>query len=303
MSGARILPLLAYLGRAARTGGDVSLAAMAARARGSRFELHRAFRRVARETPKQYALRLRLDRAAAELLRSRRGVLAIALAAGFDSHEVFTRAFRRRFGITPSAYRARGALHGPAALHRHAELVAATSPCVGVYRIPKETSAMTAKPSAAVPPIAIRELTPQPFLAIRRRVAPSEIAATLGEILPAVFGHAQRLAIPFAGPPTTRYVATGPGLLTMEAGMPISGKASSEGPIEALELPGGIAAVGVHAGAYDTLQATHVAVERWIEANGYAVAGAPWEVYTTDPGEFPDPADWRTDVVYPVRRV
>jgi AraC family transcriptional regulator len=53
-------------------------------------------------------------------------------------------------------------------------------------------------------------------------------------------------------------------------------------------------------GPYETLHETHAAVERWIEANGGKVAGAPWEVYLTDPGEVPDPAEWQTEIVWPV---
>ena len=69
----------------------------------------------------------------------------------------------------------------------------------------------------------------------------------------------------------------------------------------AVELPGGAAAVAIHEGAYDTLPDTHAAIERWLDANGLTSAGAPWETYLTDPGEVPDPKDWRTEVVYPLR--
>ena len=78
MSRARILPLLDHI----RRDGDASLAALAARAGRSRFELHRVFRRFAGETPKQYALRVRLDRAAVDLLRQGATILDVALAAG-----------------------------------------------------------------------------------------------------------------------------------------------------------------------------------------------------------------------------
>ncbi len=64
------------------------------------------------ETPKQYTLRLRLERAVARLITSGDAVLDIALALGLNSHEVFTRAFRRRFGCTPAADRALSQ-HGP----------------------------------------------------------------------------------------------------------------------------------------------------------------------------------------------
>lgn len=293
MSRARILPLLDHV----RRRGDVSLAALAARAGRSRFELHRMFRGFAGETPKQYALRLRLDRAAAELLRHDATILEVALAADFASHEVFTRAFRRRFGVSPRDYRARARLPD-SVLERHAAVVRAVSPCIGVYHCtdhPHENIRMS------TPEVTIRQLTPQPVLVIRRRVAQSEIAATLGEILPAVFTYIQRAGIPLAGPPFARYLSMGPGLLTIEAGLAIAGPAQPEGEIEVAELPGGPAAVATHVGAYDTLAQTHVAVERWISGHGHASAGAPWELYVTDPGEVPDPAEWRTEVFYPVR--
>jgi AraC family transcriptional regulator len=41
-------------------------------------------------------------------------------------------------------------------------------------------------------------------------------------------------------------------------------------------------------------------MERWMEANGYRPGGAPWESYVTDPGEFPDVKDWRTEVYWPL---
>ena len=147
-----------------------------------------------------------------------------------------------------------------------------------------------------------RELSPQPALIIRRECAPSEIAATLGQILPAVFAFAQRRGIAFAGPPFTRYARMSRGTMTLEAGLPVAVAAAGDGEIEATELAGGPAAVAIHVGPYDTLGDTHAAVEQWIRAQGLQAAGAPWETYLTDPGEVPDPAQWRTEVVVPLAR-
>jgi AraC family transcriptional regulator len=66
-----------------------------AKAGWSPFHFHRAFRKVVGETPKRYTQRLRLERAAARLASGSDPVLRIAADAGFASHEVFTRAFRR----------------------------------------------------------------------------------------------------------------------------------------------------------------------------------------------------------------
>ena len=65
----------------------------------------RLFTRICGESPRACLRRLRLERAARQLRCSRRCVLAIALDAGFESHESFTRSFSRRFGPSPSAYR------------------------------------------------------------------------------------------------------------------------------------------------------------------------------------------------------
>src|SRR5262245_31148078 len=101
---AQVLPLLGLVRR--RLGEDVSLGSLAAAAGRSPFEVHRAFRKVTGETTKRYTGRLRLDRAAAALLLGTQSILEIALESGFASHEVFSRAFLRRFGMTPRAYRA-----------------------------------------------------------------------------------------------------------------------------------------------------------------------------------------------------
>jgi len=53
-------------------------------------------------------------------------------------------------------------------------------------------------------------------------------------------------------------------------------------------------------GAYDKLQDTYAAIERWMQEHGVRAAGAPWESYITDPAEHPDPAKWRTDVFWPI---
>jgi transcriptional regulator GlxA family with amidase domain len=71
----------------------------------SRRQFHRLTLRATGETPGAHQRRLRLDRAAWLLLTSQVTVLDIALETGFGSHETFTRAFRRRFGETPSSFR------------------------------------------------------------------------------------------------------------------------------------------------------------------------------------------------------
>lgn len=53
----------------------------------------------------EYIARRRLTKAAHELLETDESVLEIALKYGYNSHEVFTRAFSRLWGVTPSQFR------------------------------------------------------------------------------------------------------------------------------------------------------------------------------------------------------
>src|SRR5688572_30044329 len=84
---------------------DLGLERLAERAGFSAFHFHRIFREVIGEAVKEYIRRLRIERGAYRLKISEQTILQIALEAGFKTHESFTRAFERQFGITPSAYR------------------------------------------------------------------------------------------------------------------------------------------------------------------------------------------------------
>jgi len=282
-----------------RLDGDVSLDALADRAGWSSFHLHRAFRRLVGQTPKAYTQRLRLDRAAARLAVSADRVLDVALGSGFASHEVFTRAFTRRFGRSPARYRAVAQSAATAeARARHAEITEAAGPCLTLYHLSLDDS--KGSPVMSTPTIERRELQPQPALIVKRRVARSEIAATIAESLGKTFPYALQNGLAIAGRPFVRYSDVGPGLMTMESGTPLAAPAPGVGEIEAITLPGGPAAVAVHMGPYDKLQDTYAAMERWMQEQGVRAAGAPWESYITDPAEYPDPANWRTDVFWPI---
>src|SRR5262245_17720691 len=182
MPGHHILHLMGHMRR--RLAGDLSLSALAQHARRSRFQLHREFRRFAGETPKEYVLRLRLERASGQLITSKASVLAIALDCGFDSHEVFTRAFRRRYGCTPLRYRNVVLAGAPEWVrNRHAALVDSVGPCIRLFRIERRFDSHRVPGEPTMPTLSISrvERAPVTTLTIRRRCARSEIPATLGD--------------------------------------------------------------------------------------------------------------------------
>jgi AraC family transcriptional regulator len=86
--------------------GDLSLQTLARRGGLSPYHFHRRFHAAVGEPPKRYVRRLRLERAATRLKLSRRSVTDVAFAAGYATHEAFTRAFARQFGVSPQRFRA-----------------------------------------------------------------------------------------------------------------------------------------------------------------------------------------------------
>lgn len=65
-------------------------------------QLERLFRQHLNDTPANFYLNLRLDKARQLLRQSDMSVLEVALACGFESSSYFSRRYRKRFQISPS---------------------------------------------------------------------------------------------------------------------------------------------------------------------------------------------------------
>jgi AraC-like DNA-binding protein len=92
---------------AARPFENWSLGELAGAVGSSPYHLLRLFRVETGSTIHRYRMQLRLAAAARAILEGCDDLTALALDLGFSSHSHFTDAFRRRFGLAPSALRAR----------------------------------------------------------------------------------------------------------------------------------------------------------------------------------------------------
>jgi AraC-like DNA-binding protein len=96
----------------ARYREPLDVAALARAAHLSPAHFSREFRRAFGETPHQYLLTRRLERAAALLRHTDRNVAFICASIGLQSVGSFTTSFGRAYGMSPTAYRD---AHPPAA--------------------------------------------------------------------------------------------------------------------------------------------------------------------------------------------
>jgi AraC family transcriptional regulator len=71
---------------------------------------HRVFTAQVGESAISYVRRLRLERAARKLRMGAVDITEVALAAGYDTHAAFSKAFKGQFGLSPSEFRQLGCM-------------------------------------------------------------------------------------------------------------------------------------------------------------------------------------------------
>ena len=84
----------------------LDLARLAEVAAMSPYHFHRTYHAMQGETAAETVRRLRLHRAAVELITGELPVPRVARRAGYGSQEAFTRAFKAAYGVPPARYRA-----------------------------------------------------------------------------------------------------------------------------------------------------------------------------------------------------
>lgn len=84
---------------------NLTVANISAKAGYTERHLHSIFRKVVGMTPGKYIRTRRLRRTALRLRLSSKSITHIALDAGFDSAQSYSREFRKLFGVSPRTYR------------------------------------------------------------------------------------------------------------------------------------------------------------------------------------------------------
>lgn len=277
----------------------IDLTALAHGAALSPFHFHRVFRGMVGETPLEMHRRLRLERAASQLLRSHAAVTTLAFDAGYETHEAFTRAFRQAYGESPSAFRQNAQEASrpgrPPQIHLAARSGIHFSPTANLpaIRFVKGEIAMnvTIEDMPALRVATVRHLGPY------NRI--SEAFERLGQIAgPAglLREGAIMLAIYHDDPETTPAEQ-----LQSDAGITVLQSAPLPHGLDEKTLALGQYARATHLGPYATLGDTWARfMGEWLPASGKRVgSGSSYEVYRNNPSNAA-PDELRTDLYLPI---
>jgi len=152
------------------------------------------------------------------------------------------------------------------------------------------------------------ELAPQPTVAVRIQAAMADldVSALYDTHLPKISTRVAEAGL-HGGPPYGRYHMFGPDRADIEIGVPTTTPVPGldrlsdirPGEIGLSELPGGLTALVVHRGSYDTLGESYGLFHDWIHKQGHDEGEGPWESYVDSPSSVADPSQVRTEIYWP----
>jgi AraC family transcriptional regulator len=218
-------------------------------------------------------------------------VTQIALGAGYQTHEAFTRSFKAVFGIAPSHYRSAkrpAAAPQPGRIH---------------YRAGQAMTGFKTKPLGGQKMnVQIKHLTPL-RVAFVRHVGPyAEVGAAWDKLLPRLGkegllgGDAQLIGLCHDDPEITP-----PEKIRYDACVTVDAQFRPVDEIGVQVIPGGDYAMTTHFGPYAKLGETYTRLlGQWLPRSGRDLRSSPcFEVYLNDPhGTAPE--DLLTDIYAPL---
>jgi uncharacterized protein YndB with AHSA1/START domain/effector-binding domain-containing protein len=133
------------------------------------------------------------------------------------------------------------------------------------------------------------------------RVPRSDMATVMGPAVGEVIGTARAQGIGPAGPLFAHYLAIDATTFDFEVGVAVTGEVTPAGRVVAGLLPEARVARTTYHGSYEGLHAAWGEFDTWLAERGLARQATLWEIYAAGPDTSADPANWRTELVRPLR--
>ncbi|MHC5108583.1 MAG: AraC family transcriptional regulator [Planctomycetota bacterium] len=287
----RILAVLVYLQQ--HLDVPLSLEDLAGQAHFSPFHFHRIFRGMVGESVQEHIRRLRMERAAHRLKYSDHSVIQIAIEAGYEAHESFTRRFRQVFGASPTEYRQlkQAPAYPVAASSVHFASDGSVNSFVPVAGPTLEVEVVTIKPRR---------------VAFVRHVGPYH---EVGQAWSKLFSWAMARNLVGSMAPMIGLLHDDPDVtpadrIRYDACFTAPDSLVEEGEIGIQVIRGGAYAVATHLGPYERIGESYAVIcGQWLPTSHWALETAPgFEIYRNSPLTTP-PENLLTDVHMPLRAI
>ena len=281
----RILRVQIYIQK--HLGENLSAEKLASEANFSPYHFQRIFSGMVGESLMEYIRRLRLERAAVKLIYDNNSIIEIALDAGYDSHEAFTRAFRSQFGESPQQFRI-----------NRSSLIAQQ-----LLENSKKFNVTLAKPGGEKMEVKIEKMDAMK-VAFVRHVGPYDKCEAAWKKLCGDSAVQKELgkSAAFIGVCYDDPDVTAGGKIRYDACVTVSDKFESANGIEMQVIESGDYAVLVHEGAYDGLKDKYRwFYGEWLPDSGRETKSAPSiEIYDRM-GDMSKPEELLTRICIPLK--
>lgn len=265
---------------------ELSLEELAGKSYFSVYHFHRVFRAVVGLAPggeslKEHIRRLRIERAASDLKHTNNSIINIALDAGYQTHEAFTRAFGAAFGCSPSDFQSNNNITP------QRTIVHNRNPIIGDGQMEVKIKNIETMRVAFV-----------------RHVGPYNQVGKAWDCLCTHLGKNGHLGSgsKFIGICYDDPEVTAPEKIRYDACITVDDNFVPEKDVAVQTIDGGEYAVTTHFGPYDKLGQTYAMLfGQWLLQSGRELRSDPClEFYLNDP-DSTDPDDLLTDICLPLK--
>ena len=148
-----------------------------------------------------------------------------------------------------------------------------------------------------------KELSPQPVLVVRRRIKPSDVPVTLAEVLGKVFMYAQQERLRTRRGTAHAVSGMGTGIVDRRSRNAGDGQyrdACARRRCSQKCCPADWWLLQLTLSPTTNSAEAHAALQQWIEAENFTASTPTCNLYATDPADYPDPKDWKTELFWPI---
>lgn len=151
--------------------------------------------------------------------------------------------------------------------------------------------------------VQVKEVQAQHVAALRKHAAMATIGQDVSSGFATVGEAVGRSGVQMVGPPFLVMfdVIDEESEGDIEIAFPVATPFAGAGEVVGREDPAMTVASTTHRGAYDEIGPAYTTLAGWIQEHGHEIAGPPREIYLSDPSETPDPADYLTEIQFPIR--